>query len=88
MADNPPVGKKHVSLQDLIRPRNSLGKNITWGGSSLNALEVEKLTELTAEDYARIRKEYNDFRKPVTIINTFVLVLWETPGSAGEAVEV
>ena len=77
MAEEPPKGQQDqpVSLSDLIRIKHQLGKSITWGKSDLNALEVEKLTELTREDYARIRKEYWDSKKPVNVFHTYVLVV-------------
>ena len=62
-----------VSPSDLVRLKHQLGKNITWGKSSLNALQIEELTKMSREDYARIRKEYADWQKHLNIINTYVL---------------
>ena len=75
MADEPHEGHEGqpISPSDLIRLKHQLGKSITWGKSDLNALEIEKLTELTREDYARIRKEYREWHS--NVINTYVLVV-------------
>lgn len=77
MADEPHEGHEGqpISLSDLIRLKHQLGKSITWGKSDLNALEIEKLTELTREDYARIRKEYREWRKHLNVINMYVLAV-------------
>lgn len=73
MTDNPPEGAQYISVQEAIRLKHELGKSITWGNSNLNALEVEQLTKLTAEDYVRIRKEYKDWQTHINVINTYVL---------------
>lgn len=59
---------------DLVRLKHQLGKSITWGKSNLNALQIEELTKLSREDYARIRKEYADWQRHMNVINTYVLV--------------
>ncbi len=73
MADTPPEGAQYMSVQDAIRLKHELGKSITWGKSNLNALEVEELTKLTAEDYTRIRKEYADWQKHLNVVGNYVL---------------
>jgi hypothetical protein len=75
MADEPHEGHEGqpISPSDLIRLKHQVGKSITWGKSDLNALEIEKLTKLTREDYARVRKEYRAWQN--NVINTYVLVV-------------
>jgi hypothetical protein len=77
MADEPHEGREGqpISPSDLFRLKHQVGKSITWGKSDLNALEIEKLTELTREDYARIRKEYRDWHKGFNLDNTYLLVV-------------
>ena len=69
-----------MSVQDAIRLKHSLGQSTTWGTSNLNALQVEDLTKLTAEDYARVRKDYRKWN--VNVVSTVMLVLI-TFGSVG-----
>lgn len=47
-----------ITVADAIRLKHSLNTSIQWGNSNLNALEVEQLTRLKAEDYARVRADY------------------------------
>ena len=42
-----------ITVADAIRLKHRLNTSIPWGNSNLNALEVEGLTRLKAEDYAR-----------------------------------
>jgi len=67
-----------ITVAEVVRLKHQLGQTITWGNSGLNALQIEELTKLTAEDYARIRKEYGDWQKRLTVAPTlglFVLVV-------------
>jgi hypothetical protein len=74
MADKPPENAQYISVQDAVRLKHELGKSITWGNSNLNALGVQQLTKLTAEDYARIRKEYADWQGYLNLISNYVLI--------------
>jgi hypothetical protein len=60
-----------ISIPEAIRLKHELGKSITWGNSNLNALEVEQLSRLDANDYAQIRKEYADWQKHLNVFNIY-----------------
>lgn len=62
-----------ISVPDAIRLKHSLNQSITWGKSALNALQVEELTRLTADDYARVRNEYREWN--VNMVSTIAFVL-------------
>jgi len=62
-----------ISVPDAIRLKHSLNQSITWGNSNLNALQIEEFTKLTAEDYARIRKEYRQWN--ANMVSTIALVV-------------
>src|SRR5712691_8626384 len=75
MPDEPASDKGHsISVPDAIRLKYELGKSITWGNSNLNALDVEQLTQLDANDYAQIRKEYADWQKHLNVLNNYVVM--------------
>jgi hypothetical protein len=63
---------KTVTVAEIYRLKHELGQSITWGNSGLNALQVEELTKLTAEDYARIRNRYPENRT-VVVFPTYSL---------------
>jgi hypothetical protein len=63
-----------MTVAEAYRLKHKLGQSITWGNSNLNALQVEELTRLTADDYARIRKDYKEWQKRVTVIPTYGLL--------------
>jgi hypothetical protein len=73
MADDPQQDPNFISVQNAIRLKHSLNQSLTWGNSNLNALEVENLTKLTAEDYARVRKQYREWK--FNIVNTMTMSL-------------
>ena len=53
---------------------HQLGQSITWGNSGLNALQIQKLTKLTRDDYARIRADYRKGRVNVGLTITLVVL--------------
>jgi hypothetical protein len=60
-----------MTIAEAIRLKHELGQSITWGNSGLNALQIEEMTKLTAEDYAQIRELY---KGRSTLIPTYGLV--------------
>jgi hypothetical protein len=68
-----PEESKLSSIPDAIRLKHSINQGITWGNSNLNALQVENLTKLTAEDYARVRKDYREWN--ANVVSTVALVV-------------
>lgn len=69
-----PEDSHPIGVTDAIRLKNSINQFITWGNSNLNALQVEELTKLTANDYARIRTEYREWN--FNVVSTVVLVIF------------
>jgi hypothetical protein len=63
-----------MTVIEALRLKHQLGQDITWGSSGLNALQIQELTKLTREDFARIRNGYKDNRS-VTLFPTYVLLL-------------
>lgn len=61
-----------MTVTEAIRLKHQLGQNITWGNSGLNALQIEDLTRLSAEDFARIRNDYKENRT-VVVFPTYIL---------------
>jgi hypothetical protein len=47
-------------------------ETITWGSSDLNALQLEQLKKFTRDDYVRIRKEYAEWQKNLTVVPSYV----------------
>jgi hypothetical protein len=72
VADHP-EDSNLISVSDAIHLKNSINQGITWGNSNLNALQVETATKLTAQDYARIRKDYREWN--VNVFSTIALAL-------------
>ena len=62
-----------ISVPDATRLKHTVNQSITFGRSNLNAVQVEELTKLTAEDFARVRKEYREWN--VNMVSTIALVL-------------
>ena len=61
-----------MTVAEAYRLKHQLGQSTTWGDSGLNALQVEELTKLTAQDFARIRNEYKQNRT-VVVLPTYIL---------------
>src|SRR5690348_16798537 len=70
---NKPEDSSVMSVQDAIRLKDSLNHSITWGNSNFNALEIENLTKLSAEDYAHVRAEYKKWN--VNMFSTIALIV-------------
>jgi len=75
MSDETKDDPNTITVAEAVRLKHQLGQNITWGGSGLNALQIEELTKLTAEDHARIREEYREWQKRLTVIPTYGLLV-------------
>jgi hypothetical protein len=62
-----------MTAAEAYRLKHQLGQSITWGNSGLNALQVQELTKLTAQDFARIRNQYKQNRTGV-VFPTYILL--------------
>lgn len=63
-----------MTIVEALRLKHQLGQDIRWGHSGMNALQIQELAKLTAEDFARIHRGYKDNRS-VTVFPTYVLFL-------------
>ncbi len=78
--------KGRIRVDDAIRLKHEINKSITYQG--FNAKEVEELTNMTSEDYQKIRLKYAEQLKEWTIIPNFIwyalsivgilLIFWNT----------
>lgn len=63
-----------MTVTEAYKLKHQLGQSITWGNSGLNALQIQELTELTRDDYARIRADYRKWRVNVGLTITLVVL--------------
>ncbi|MGP8251304.1 MAG: hypothetical protein ACLQHF_04670 [Terracidiphilus sp.] len=63
-----------MTVVEAYRLKHQLGQSIAWGNSNLNALQIKELTKLTADDYARIRADYREWRVNVGLTITLVVL--------------
>ena len=64
--------KDGIRVDDAIKLKHEINKSITYESKGFNAKEVEELTNMTSEDYRKIRLKYAEQLKEWTIIPDFI----------------